>query len=70
MKFVTEKAIAQYFGLIRNNMLTIKKGKHKDTPREAKLFYQVSQFPLEILKLFVPYMWFKKKYSTSIDIWL
>ena len=63
MKFVTEKAIAQYFGLIRNNLLTIKKGKHKDTPREAKLFYQVSQFLFrKFEKKIAPYMWFNKKY--------
>ena len=39
--FVTEQSILQYFGMIRNNMDAIRSEKHKGTPRELKLFYQV-----------------------------
>merc|ERR550532_3370575 len=39
--FVTERAILQYFGLIKNNMVMIENQKHMDTPREKKLFYQI-----------------------------
>ena len=40
--FVTETAIQQYNGLIKNNFRTIQNGKHRDTPQERKLFYQVT----------------------------
>lgn len=40
-KFLTERAIVQYFGLVKNNMVMIENEKYKDTPREKKLFYQV-----------------------------
>ena len=40
-KFATEKLIAQYFGLIRNNMMDVESRKHAHTPKEGKLFYQV-----------------------------
>ena len=39
--FLTERAIVQYFGLIKNNMVFIENEKYKDQPRERKLFYQV-----------------------------
>ncbi|RUS84850.1 hypothetical protein EGW08_007391 [Elysia chlorotica] len=40
--FVTEKAISQYLGLIKNNFKSIGKGKHCESPkRDRKLFYQV-----------------------------
>ncbi|KAK3764311.1 hypothetical protein RRG08_008793 [Elysia crispata] len=39
--FVTEKAISQYLGLIKNNFKNIGKGKHSESPkRDRKLFYQ------------------------------
>ena len=45
-KFVTERAIIQYFGLIKNNMVDIEAKRHIDTPRERKLFYQVTNKPV------------------------
>lgn len=39
--FISEKAIEQYMGLIKNNVRMIENGKHKDQPQERKLFYQV-----------------------------
>ncbi|CAH1789226.1 unnamed protein product [Owenia fusiformis] len=39
--FVTERAILQYFGLIKNNMIMIENEKHRGTKREGKLFYQI-----------------------------
>jgi hypothetical protein len=41
-KFISERAIQQYMGLIKNNMKMIKNEKHKDAPQERKLFYQVN----------------------------
>ena len=41
-KFVTEKVIVQYFGLIKNNMVDIEGKRFENTPRERKLFYQVN----------------------------
>ncbi|ELT94613.1 hypothetical protein CAPTEDRAFT_207458 [Capitella teleta] len=38
--FVTEKAIVQYLGLIKNNMALIENKKHSGKPRERKIFYQ------------------------------
>ncbi|XP_013417565.1 uncharacterized protein LOC106178780 isoform X2 [Lingula anatina] len=38
--FVTETAIQQYLGLVKNNMKMIEGGKHQGTSRERKLFYQ------------------------------
>lgn len=39
--FVTEKAISQYLGLIKNNFKDIGRGKHTESPkRDRKLFYQ------------------------------
>lgn len=40
-KFLSERGIQQYMGLIRNNMRMIESGKHKDMPQERKLFYQM-----------------------------
>lgn len=40
-QFLTEQAILQYFGLIKNNIVVIESEKHKGTRREQKLFYQV-----------------------------
>lgn len=40
--FVTERAIQQYLGLIRNNFSLLQSEKHKGTPRDRKLFYQVT----------------------------
>jgi len=40
-KFISEKVIDQYMGLIKNNVHMIRNGKHKDKPQERKLFYQV-----------------------------
>ncbi|XP_052780072.1 uncharacterized protein LOC128217168 [Mya arenaria] len=39
--FVTENAISQYMGLIKNNLRMIDIGKHKDNSQERKLFYQI-----------------------------
>ena len=40
--FVTEKAIQQYLGLVKNNFKMIKCGRHSKEPkRERKLFYQI-----------------------------
>lgn len=43
-RFVTELGIQQYLGLIKNNFHMIHSGRHKDTGRERKLFYQVGGF--------------------------
>ncbi len=43
---MTERAIIQYFGLIKNNMVDIEAKRHIDTPRERKLFYQVMKTPV------------------------
>ncbi|PVD36348.1 hypothetical protein C0Q70_03327 [Pomacea canaliculata] len=40
-RFVTELGIQQYLGLIKNNFHMIHSGRHKDTGRERKLFYQI-----------------------------
>ncbi|XP_064645366.1 uncharacterized protein LOC135498826 [Lineus longissimus] len=39
--FLTEHAILQYLGLIKNNIKTIKSEKFRDQPREKKLYYQI-----------------------------
>lgn len=39
--FVTERAIQQYFGLIKNNLVMYESRKHSGKVRERKLFYQV-----------------------------
>ncbi|KAH3864135.1 hypothetical protein DPMN_027148 [Dreissena polymorpha] len=40
-RFVSETAIQQYMGLVKNNLHMIKREKHKDMPQERKLFYQI-----------------------------
>ncbi|XP_045212796.2 uncharacterized protein LOC123563823 [Mercenaria mercenaria] len=40
-KFISERAIQQYMGLIKNNIRMIKNEKHKNAPQERKLFYQI-----------------------------
>ena len=47
--FLTERAVLQYFGLIKNNMVFIENEKYKDQPRERKLFYQVCFLCLIVL---------------------
>ena len=47
-KFVTEKVIVQYFGLIKNNMVDIEGKRFENTPRERKLFYQVTMIKQNI----------------------
>ncbi|XP_005108346.1 uncharacterized protein LOC101861911 [Aplysia californica] len=40
--FVTEKAIQQYLGLVKNNFKFIRQGRHLSSPkRDRKLFYQI-----------------------------
>lgn len=40
-RFLTEKTIQQYLGLIRNNFNMLDSEKHKGFPRDRKLFYQI-----------------------------
>ena len=40
--FMSEKVVLQYIGFVKTHMKLIERGKHKGTPRERKLFYQVS----------------------------
>jgi hypothetical protein len=49
--FLTERAILQYFGLIKNNMVMIEGKKYEGQPRERKLFYQVYKDMLYFVKL-------------------
>lgn len=50
--FLTERGIQQYMGLIKNNFKMIESEKHKDTPQERKLFYQIYH-KLDSLKYFL-----------------
>lgn len=40
--FLSEKVILQYSGYIKTHMKIIKSEKHSGTPRERKIFYNVS----------------------------
>ncbi|VDI43296.1 Hypothetical predicted protein, partial [Mytilus galloprovincialis] len=40
-KFLTERTIQQYLGLIRNNFNMLDSEKHKGCPKDRKLFYQI-----------------------------
>ncbi|XP_052084005.1 uncharacterized protein LOC127721312 isoform X1 [Mytilus californianus] len=40
-KFLTERTIQQYLGLIRNNFSMLDSEKHKGCPKDRKLFYQI-----------------------------
>ena len=40
-RFLTERTIQQYLGLIRNNFNMLDSEKHKGSPKDRKLFYQV-----------------------------
>ncbi|KAK3091443.1 hypothetical protein FSP39_019882 [Pinctada imbricata] len=40
-RFVTEKAIQQYLGILRNNFAMLQNEKHIGTSRDRKLFYQI-----------------------------
>ena len=52
-KFLSERGIQQYMGLIKNNFRMIESNKHKDTPQDRKLFYQVSIYIKTNNKLFI-----------------
>ncbi len=41
-KFMSEKVILQYLGFVGTHMAVIESGKHAGTPRERKVFYQVT----------------------------
>lgn len=44
--FLSEKVLLQYSGYIKTHMKIIKSKKHCGTPRERKIFYNVSIIPL------------------------